>query len=132
KQLNKINQWNNTDKEFPLNKKQATLHQLFEEEAEKSPDKVAVIYEDVQLTYKELNEKSNQLAHYLRSISNIRPDDLIALLLDKSELMIISILAVWKSGAAYVPIDPSYPDERIQFILQDTKAKIIIANKKYI
>ncbi|CAF4693006.1 unnamed protein product, partial [Rotaria socialis] len=73
-----------------------------------------------------------QLAHYLRSICDIHPDDLIALLLDKSELMIVSILGVWKSGAAYVPIDPSYPDERIQFILEDTKAKVILANKKYI
>ncbi|CAF3669565.1 unnamed protein product [Rotaria socialis] len=132
KQLNKINEWNNTDKEFPFNNKQTTLHQLFETEVEKSPDKIAVIYEDGQLTYKELNEKANQLAHYIRSICDMQPDDLIALFLDKSELMIVSILGVWKSGAAYVPIDPSYPDERIQFILEDTKAKIILANKKYI
>ncbi|CAF3818056.1 unnamed protein product [Rotaria sordida] len=132
KQLNKINEWNNTEREFTELNKHITLHKLFEEEAAKSSDKVAVIYEDMQLTYKELNERSNQLAHYLRSICDIHPDDLIALLLDKSELMIVSILGVWKSGAAYVPIDPSYPDERIQFILQDTKAKIVITNKKYL
>ncbi|CAF4660818.1 unnamed protein product, partial [Rotaria sp. Silwood2] len=96
-----------------------------------SPDKIAVVYEDVQLTYRELNERANRLAHYLRSISNIHPDDLIALILDKSELMIISILGVWKSGAAYVPMDPNYPDQRIELILKDTKAKIVIANMKY-
>ena len=92
-----------------------TLNELFEEEVEKSKDKIAIIYEDVKLTYKELNERSNQLAHYLRSLVEINPDDIIALLLDKSELMIISILAIWKSGAAFVPIDPNYPQERIQF-----------------
>ncbi|CAF3385582.1 unnamed protein product, partial [Rotaria socialis] len=131
KQLNQMNGWNNTSRDFIELNKHTTLHKLFEEEAEKSCDKIAVVYGDVQLTYRELNEKANQLAHYLRSICDIQPDDLIALFLDKSELMIVSILAVWKSGAAYAPIDPSYPDKRIQFILQDTKAKIVIANKKY-
>ncbi|CAF4778221.1 unnamed protein product, partial [Rotaria socialis] len=126
-----MNGWNNTSRDFIELNKHTTLHKLFEEEAEKSCDKIAVVYGDVQLTYRELNEKANQLAHYLRSICDIQPDDLIALFLDKSELMIVSILAVWKSGAAYAPIDPSYPDKRIQFILQDTKAKIVIANKKY-
>ena len=71
------------------------------------------------------------MAHYLRSLTEIYPDDKIALILDKSELMIISILAVWKSGAAYVPIDPSYPIDRIKFILEDTQAKILIANNIY-
>ncbi|CAM4834420.1 unnamed protein product [Rotaria magnacalcarata] len=131
KQLSKINEWNNTTRDFIELNTQTTLHQLFEEEAEKSCDKIAVVYEDVQLTYRELNQKANQLAHYLRSICDIQPDDLIALFLDKSELMIVSILGVWKSGAAYVPIDPSYPDERVRFILKDTKAKIVIANKNY-
>ncbi|CAF4553189.1 unnamed protein product [Rotaria socialis] len=131
KQLNQMNGWNNTSRDFIELNKHTTLHKLFEEEAEKSSDKIAVVYEDVQLTYRELNEKANQLAHYLRSITDICPDRLIALLLDKSELMIISMLAVWKSGGAYVPIDPNYPDWRIQFILQDTKAELVIVNKKY-
>ncbi|CAF4306371.1 unnamed protein product, partial [Rotaria magnacalcarata] len=117
-----------TDTEFSA---QTTLHKLFEAEVEKSCNKIAIVYNDVQLTYRELNEKANQLAHYLRSICDIQSDNLIALCLDKCELMILSILAVWKSGAAYVPIDPTYPDERIQFILQDTKAKIMITNNKY-
>ncbi|CAF3581931.1 unnamed protein product, partial [Rotaria socialis] len=131
-QLNKINNWNNTARDFPALNTGSTLHKLFEEEVEKSSEKIAVVYEDVQLTYRELNEKANRLAHYLRSICDIQPDDLIALLLEKSELMIVSILGVWKSGAAYVPIDPTYPDDRIEFIVQDTKAKIVIANEKYI
>ncbi|CAF4550331.1 unnamed protein product [Rotaria sp. Silwood2] len=130
-QFNIIEAWNKTHRELLELNDETTLHVLFEEEAQKSPDKIAVVYEDVQLTYRELNERANRLAHYLRSISNIHPDDLIALILDKSELMIISILGVWKSGAAYVPMDPNYPDQRIEFILKDTKAKIVIANMKY-
>ncbi|CAF3608137.1 unnamed protein product [Rotaria socialis] len=127
-----IKNWNNTVRDFPALNTKSTLHELFEEEVERSSEKIAVVYEDVQLTYRELNEKANRLAHYLRSICDIQPDDIIALFLDKSELMIVSILGVWKSGAAYVPIDPTYPDDRIEFIVQDTKAKIVIVNEKYI
>ena len=108
-----------------------TLHQIFEEIVEVNPDKTAIVFYEIKLTYRELNERSNQLAHYLRSLTEIKPDDKIALILDKSEKMIISILAVWKSGAAYVPIDPSYPIERIKFILEDTQAKVLIANNIY-
>ncbi|CAF4667770.1 unnamed protein product [Rotaria socialis] len=132
KQLKMINEWNDIYTNVTELNTQTTLHKLFEAEAGKSSEKIAVIYQDVQLTYRELNEKGNQLAHHLGSICDIQPDDIIALFLDKSELMIVSILGVWKSGAAYVPIDPSYPDKRIQFILQDTKAKIVITNKKYV
>ncbi|CAF4529291.1 unnamed protein product, partial [Rotaria socialis] len=132
KQLKMINEWNDIYTNVTKLNTQTTLHQLFEVEAAKSSEKIAVVYEDVQLTYRELNEKANQLAHYLRSICDIQPDDLIALFLDKNELMIVAILGVWKSGAAYIPIDPSYPEKRIQFILEDTKAKIIISNKKYL
>ncbi|CAM4851729.1 unnamed protein product, partial [Rotaria magnacalcarata] len=125
-QQNQIEQFDKIPTVFQGVSQETTLHALFEEEAKISPDKIAIVYEDVQLTYRELNERANRLAHYLRSISNIHPDDLIALILDKSELMIISILGVWKSGAAYVPMDPNYPDQRIEFILKDTKAKIMI------
>lgn len=92
---------------------------------------MAVVYGLVELTFEQLNERSNQLAHYLKSMINIKPDEMIALFLDKSELMIISILAIWKCGAAYVPIDPNYPNERIKFILEDTKAKVVILNQIY-
>ncbi|CAF2051818.1 unnamed protein product, partial [Rotaria magnacalcarata] len=131
KQRSQIEKWNKTYTNGTELNTEATLHKLFEEEAEKSSGKIAVVFEDIQLTYRELNEKANQFRNYIKSICDIQPDDLIALFLDKSELMIVSILAVWKSGAAYVPIDPTYPEERIQFILQDTKAKIMITNKKY-
>jgi amino acid adenylation domain-containing protein/non-ribosomal peptide synthase protein (TIGR01720 family) len=124
-----LKEWNDTDMDYPENK---LINELFEETVEKYPNNIAVVYENIELTYKELNEKSNQLSNYLRNNFNIKPDDIIALCLDKSELMIITILAVWKSGVAYVPMDPNFPDKRIEYILNDTKSKIIIANEIYL
>ena len=100
-----LGKWNDTDKDYPSDK---TIHSLFEEQVLKFPNNIAVVYEDAKLTYKELNERANQLAHYLIKHHNIKPDDLVALLLDRSENMIIAILGVLKSGAAYVPMDPEY------------------------
>ena len=122
-----LHKWNDTDRDYPSNK---TIHTLFEEQVVKSPNNVGVVYEGVKLTYKELNERANQLAHYLIK-HNIKPDDLVALLLDRSENMIIAILGVLKAGAAYVPMDPEYPDDRIKYILNDTKANLVIANNTY-
>ena len=105
--------------------------QLFEEQVQKTPDSIAVVYEGITLTYQSLNEQANQLANYLRSQLSIQPDDLIALYLDKSQYMIVSILAVLKAGAAYVPISPSTPAERVELILNDTKAKGVITHAHY-
>ena len=123
-----LRRWNDTDKDYPSDK---TIHSLFEEQVVKSPNNTAVVYEDVKLTYKELNERANRLANYLIKHHNIKPDSLIALLLDRSEHMIISILAVLKAGAAYVPISPDYPDDRIKYILDDTNSNIVITNSIY-
>ena len=95
--------WNETDVVYPEDK---TIHELFGEQAKKTPNKIALIYEDVELSYKELHERSNQLANYIRGEYKVKPDDLIALCLDRSEYMLISILAVLKAGGAYVPMDP--------------------------
>ena len=120
-----IYEWNKTERPYPEDK---TIHELFEEQVERTPDNIAVVYEDKQLTYSALNQKANQLAHYLRQNYEIKGDDLIALCLERSEFMLIAILGILKSGAAYVPIDPNYPDERISFILTDTRAKVVITN----
>ncbi|WP_119343151.1 non-ribosomal peptide synthetase [Facilibium subflavum] len=111
--------WNQTDKPYPQDK---SIAQLFEEQVTKTPDNIAVVSEEQQLTYTQLNAKANQLARYLRSSVTIKPDTLIALCLDKSVEMIVGILGILKSGGAYVPIDSNYPDERIHYILNDTKA----------
>ena len=120
--------WNDTDKEYPHDK---TIHSLFEDQVLKTPNNIAVIYENIKLTYIQLNDRANQLAYYLIKHHNIKPDTLIALLLDRSEHMLITILAVLKAGAAYVPMDPNYPDDRIKYILSDTNTTLVIANNIY-
>jgi amino acid adenylation domain-containing protein len=99
---------------------------IFEDQAAKTPENVAVIFENRKLTYKQLNEEANRLGNYLRQNYYIQPDDLISIQLERSEEMIIAILAILKSGAAYVPIDPEYPQERIKYIERDTSAKATI------
>jgi amino acid adenylation domain-containing protein len=127
-----IYDWNATDKEFPKDK---TIHELFEEQVKKNPDNIALVYEEQQLTYHELNEKSNQLARYIQEYykkltkESLTPDTLIALFLDRSVEMIIGILAVLKSGGAYVPMDPSYPQERINYLLEDANAEIVLTQR---
>jgi amino acid adenylation domain-containing protein/non-ribosomal peptide synthase protein (TIGR01720 family) len=121
-----IYDWNNTDKTYPSDK---TIHQLFEAQVKKTPNKVAVIFGAKQLTYRKLNEQSNQLARYLRRRTpTLQPDDFITLCLDRSVEMIIGILGVLKSGAAYVPIDPSYPVKRTRYIIEDTKSKLLLTH----
>ena len=105
--------------------KAATIHSFFETQAEKTPQNTAVIYEDETLSYAALNSKANQLAHYLMA-QGVKADDLVAIVLDRSFEMVISMLAVLKAGAAYVPIDPSYPQERIDYIISDAKASLVL------
>ncbi|KAB2832359.1 MAG: amino acid adenylation domain-containing protein, partial [Caedimonadaceae bacterium] len=111
--------------------KEKTIHKLFEDQVKKTPHNVAVVYEDQELTYQQLNEKANQLAHYLRTLG-AGPDTLIAIAMDRSLEMIIGILGVLKAGAAYVPLDPDYPADRLQFMLEDTNAPFIITDTKNI
>ncbi|MBC8756558.1 amino acid adenylation domain-containing protein [Kordia sp. YSTF-M3] len=115
--------WNNTNVAYPSEK---TIYQLFEEQVLKTPNSIAAVFEHEELTYAELNAKANQLARYLQSQTTIHSDTLITLCLDRSLDMIIAILGVQKAGAAYVPIDPGYPTERINYILEDTKTNLIL------
>ena len=123
-------EWNATEKEYAQDK---TLHELVEIQAEKTPEHIAVVYEGKELTYRELNEKSNQLARYiraqyqLRTNSPLKRDILIALYLDRGLEMVIGILGVLKAGGAYVPMDTNYPKERIDYMLEDTKSAIILS-----
>jgi amino acid adenylation domain-containing protein len=103
-----------------------TLVTLFEEQVLKSPGSIALNFKDVAFTFQELNECSNQLGHFLRQKYDIRPDDLIAVKLERSEWMILSLLAVLKSGAAYIPIDPQHPDDRVAYLMKDSNSKALI------
>ena len=117
-----LGEWDITEKEYPKNK---TIHQLFEEQVEKTPNNVAIAYDEQQLTYQQLNEKANQLAYYLRE-KGVQPDTLIAIACERSLEMIIGILGILKAGGAYVPVDPSYPPERVNYMLSDMKAPFFL------
>ena len=105
-----------------------TIIDLFKEQVTNTPDNIAIVFEDKQFTYKELDKLSNQLANYLRSKYDIQSEDLVAVKLDRSEWLIISLLAVLKCGCAYVPIDLSYPEQRIKYIEEDSKCKLTISS----
>jgi tyrocidine synthetase-3 len=117
-------EFNDTKASYP---KEKLLHQLFEEQVEKRPNSTALVFEEQELTYRELNEKANQVARELRA-KGVSPDQIIALMLDRSPEMIVGILAILKAGGAYLPIDPSYPLERIQFMLEDSGAKHLLTD----
>ncbi len=115
--------FNKTKIDYTQNK---TIIDVFEEQVQKTPDKIAIKYKGKDLTYKELNHKSNCLANYLLSNYDIKAEDLLGVKLERSELLICALLSILKTGAAYVPIDFNYPKERILFIQNDTNCRVII------
>jgi aspartate racemase len=119
-------EWNDTRRDWPNEK---CIHQLFEAQAERSPDAVAVIFGSQRLKYRELNTKANQLAHYLSKLG-IGPDTLIGVCLERSLEMIIGLLGILKAGGAYVPLDPDYPKERLALMLADTRAPVLLTHER--
>ncbi|MBA4532700.1 non-ribosomal peptide synthetase [Brevibacillus halotolerans] len=103
-----------------------TIHQLFEEQVEKHPHEIAVVNEQVQLTYQELNAKANQLARLLRE-KGVQPNQLVGIMVERSLDMVIGTLAILKSGAAFLPIDPDYPKDRIRYMLEDSRTRWVLA-----
>ena len=101
------------------------IHELFEEQVERTPNAVAVVFEGQQLTYAELNSRANQLAHYLQSLE-LKLEDKIGVCIERSPLMVIAILAILKAGGAYVPLDIAYPSERLAFMLENVQCPIIL------
>ncbi|WDZ63372.1 amino acid adenylation domain-containing protein [Paenibacillus polymyxa] len=120
-----LGRFNETTTEFPRGK---TLVQLFEEQAELYPDNVAAVMNERQLTYRELNERSNRLARKLRE-RGVEADQLVAILAERSLDMVVGILAILKAGGAYVPVDPDYPEERIRFMIEDSGAPLLLIQK---
>jgi len=116
-------EFNNTKVDYPKNK---TIVELFEEQVEKTPNNIAVVFENKSLTYKELNEKANSLAWYLRN-QGITRNNIVGIMLNRSIEMIIAILATLKSGACYVPIDPEYPSDRVSYMLENSNALFLIS-----
>ncbi|MGA9380654.1 MAG: amino acid adenylation domain-containing protein, partial [Phormidium sp.] len=120
-----LSEWNNTQIEYP---KQKTLHQLFEEQVELTPEAIAVVFESQQLTYNELNCRANQLAHYLRSLE-VDTDVLVGICLERSLEMVVGVLGILKAGGAYVPLDPEYPSERLHLMLEDSSVKVLLTQQ---
>ena len=120
-----LEQWNNTATEYPQDR---CIHQLFEEQVKRTPDAVAVIFGDRRLTYQDLNERANQLAHYLHSL-DVRAEVLIGLCIDRSIEMLVGLLGILKAGGAYVPIDPSYPQQRLAYMLQDSAVPVLLTTE---
>lgn len=119
-------EWNDTHTDYPDNN---CIHELFEIQARANPNAVAVIYRNEKLTYSELNARANQLAHYLRK-NGVQEETLVPICIERSLEMIVGILGILKSGGAYVPIDPEYPLERIEYMLKDSNAAILLSTKK--
>jgi amino acid adenylation domain-containing protein len=118
--------WNSAGRDYP---QEQCLHEIFEEQAKRTPDAVALVYKEEQLSYRELNERANQLAHYLRS-RGLRQESRVGLLMERSVEMVIAILGTLKAGGCYVPLDPAYPEERLGFILQDSAVDILLTQEK--
>ncbi|MDQ0418594.1 amino acid adenylation domain-containing protein/non-ribosomal peptide synthase protein (TIGR01720 family) [Croceifilum oryzae] len=118
-------EWNDNAIAYP---RESTIHQLFEEQVDRTPDTVAVVDEHQQLTYRELNEKANQLAHFLQK-QGVGTESLVGLCFQRSVEMIVSLMGIWKAGAAYVPLDPSYPESRLRYILEDTGLQVLVSNE---
>ena len=117
-----VSDWNATDVEYRSDR---CVHELFEEQVARSSAAVAVAYEDVDLSYGELNARANRLAHYLRGLG-VGPDSRVALCLERSVEMVVSSLAVLKAGGAYVPLDPSYPAELLAYMLEDSAPVVVL------
>ena len=104
------------------------LHELFEAQVVRTPEAIAVMYEGDHLTYRELNRRANQLAHYLRTLG-VGPEVLVGICLERSLEMIIGVLGILKAGGAYVPLDPTYPHARLAFMLDDAQVTVLLTQK---
>jgi amino acid adenylation domain-containing protein len=118
-------EWNSTYLEYPQDK---CIHQLFEEQVQKTPEAIAIVFADQQLTYFELNARANQLANHLVELG-VKPGVLVGICLDRSLEIIIGLLGVLKAGGAYVPLDPTYPSARLQFMLSDSQLEVLLTQQ---
>lgn len=121
-------EWNKTETDYPQNQ---CIHQLFEEQVERTPDAVAVVFEDQQLTYRELNARANQLAHYLQRLG-VKPEVLVGICVERSLEMVVGLLGILKAGGAYVPLDPAYPQERLTYILSDSQVLVLLTQQRLV
>ncbi|OLE00768.1 MAG: hypothetical protein AUI36_44295 [Cyanobacteria bacterium 13_1_40CM_2_61_4] len=120
-----VHQWSDTQVAYGVD----SVLSLFEAQAARTPDETAVVFESHQLSYRDLNARANQLAHHLCRLS-IAPDDRVGIYLERSLEMAIAVLGTLKAGAAYVPLDPAYPSERLTFMLEDAQCKVVLTSER--
>ena len=118
-------EWNDTETDYPRDK---CIHQLFEEQVERTPDAIALVFEGEQLSYCQLNQRANQLAHYLQKLG-VKPEVRVGTCVERSLEMVIGLLGILKAGGSYVPFDPDYPKERLQFMIEDADVPVLLAQK---
>ncbi len=119
---------NDTQAEYRQDK---CIHQLFETQVERTPEAVAVVFEDKQLNYRELNARANQLAHHLQKLG-VRPGVLVGICVERSLEMVVGMLGILKAGGAYVPLDPTYPQERLAFMLEDSQVSVLLTQQQLV
>ena len=117
-------EWNQTESAYPTQ----CIHQLFEQQVERTPDAVALVFEHQHLTYQQLNQRANQLAHHLQTLG-VGPEVLVGICLERSLEMVVGLLGILKAGAAYLPLDPSYPQERLSFMLSDSQVPVLLTQE---
>ncbi|MEH2266221.1 amino acid adenylation domain-containing protein [Nostoc sp.] len=121
-------EWNNTTIDYP---KHLCIHELFEVQVEKTPESIAVVFKEQQLTYQELNYRANKIAHYLQSLG-VKPEVLVGICVERSLETIVGLLGILKAGGAYVPLDPTYPKERLSFIISDSQVQVVLTQEKFV
>ncbi|WP_166286593.1 amino acid adenylation domain-containing protein, partial [Candidatus Nitrosotalea sp. FS] len=115
-------EWNETKREY---ESERCVHELFEEQARRMPEAVAVVFEGEELSYGELNRRANRLAHYLRELG-VKPESRVAICVERGLEMMVGLLGVWKAGGAYVPLDPGYPEERLSYMVEDSAPAVVL------
>jgi amino acid adenylation domain-containing protein/non-ribosomal peptide synthase protein (TIGR01720 family) len=118
-------EWNNTARDYPQD---LCLHEMFEAQVERTPDRIAVVHTDEELTYRELNARANKLARYLQNLG-VGPETRVGVLMERSLEMLVALLGVLKAGGAYVPLDPEYPQERLGFMLADSGTRVLLTEQ---
>ena len=121
-------EFNDTKRDYPKDK---CIHQLFEEQAERTPDNIAAVFRDQQLSYTELNARANQLARHLQTLG-VRPEVRVGICIERSMEMVVGLLGILKAGGAYVPLDPTYPKERLAFMLEDVQSPVLLTQERLV
>ncbi len=120
--------WNHTQSDYP---RETCIQELFEAQVQARPDAVAVGFEGQQLTYRELNQRANQLAHYLQT-RGVGPEVLVGICVPRSLEMVVGLLGILKAGGAYLPLDPEYPPDRLAFMLNDSRVKVLLTQEELV